>query len=151
MTEEGVDTFLTQAMMPVYKECNEIKGQSQNMEARDCAYLCDITIGRGKKSRQIERFNRAISMGEPYVEMLPGVQADMERGLEDLHGLLLPRVIEVFDGILKDFDLTFAHEELQNDQRDALQEQLLEFVAEAKSKLNGPIATELAKTYMLSD
>ena len=46
--------------------------------------------------------------------------------------------------ILEDFNSTFTVEEMPDPKRDALRSQIQTFVEDARSVINGPLATELA-------
>ena len=83
--------------------------------------------------------------------MLPGVKEEVEKHLDDSLGELLADVTGIFDRVIKDFDSQFTNEEIHDDRRDALQDQLRDFVSKAKPKLNGSIAGELAKAMMQSE
>ena len=93
---------------------------------------------------------RAFAMGEPYAKIADQVQDAMETAFSHYRTALLEKVQDVFDSVVVDFDEMFVVEEVPDSKRDALCQQIQEFVIHANARLDGPIAREFAAATSLS-
>ena len=94
--------------------------------------------------------DRAISRGEPYEKLCDQTKEAVEFELLEGQNELLQNVQDVFDSVVKDFDEMFVVEEIPDPRRDALCQQIQEFVVQANARLNGPIEREFAAATSLS-
>ena len=87
----------------------------------------------------------AISKGEQFSKILPGIEESFENELEKQQPTLVENVQQIFRKVVQDFDSMFVVEELPNPKRDALRQEVQRFVSRAKARIDGRIEFELAK------
>ena len=87
----------------------------------------------------------AISKGEQFSKILPGIEESFENELEKQQPTLVENVQQIFHKVVQDFDSMFVVEESPNPKRDALRQEVQRFVSRAKARIDGPIELELAK------
>lgn len=110
--------------------------------------LKHIQAKRGYKNLHTARctlLEDAISKGEQFSKINPGIKNAIENELETQQPKLVENVQEIFHKVTQDFDSMFVVEELPNPKRDALRLKVQRFVSHAKAQNDGPIEVEFAK------
>lgn len=92
-----------------------------------------------------------MSQGIPFSEIEAGIRNAFHKAFEKKRTRIVREVMKIFDGILKDFDIGFVLEEIPNPERDALRDEMKQFVTASKAKLDKYIAVELARAEGTSD
>ena len=87
----------------------------------------------------------------PFATIFSNVKTAFEEELDRQQPRLLKNVKNVFDMVLKDFDLMFVVDEIPDPQKEKLRLQINNLVEKAKAQLAGPIATEFALATKDSD
>ena len=87
----------------------------------------------------------AISKGEQFSLINPGIEKSFENQLKKQQPKLVESVQKIFDKVVQDFDTMFVMDETPDPQRDALRQEVQRFVSNAKAEINGPIEVEFAK------
>ena len=85
-----------------------------------------------------------MSKGVPFAGFCTNIKKAIEQEIDRQQPEVLRGVQGVFNMILEDFNSTFTVEEIPDPKRDVLRSQIQQFVDDAKSIINGPLATELA-------
>ena len=128
------------------------KSVSLIFPAKFCFVRFAANIHPGKNASISKRvlLEQAFRDGVPYVKMCDSVKDTVVFALFDQQTTLLQNVQDVFDSVVKDFDEMFVVEEIPDPKRNALCQQIQEFVVEANAILNGPIESEFAAATSLS-
>ena len=92
-----------------------------------------------------------IAKGVPFNGMREGVKEAILGDPSLLHEQLSKDVQKIFDNVLHDFDLMFIVEEVPDAKRDALREEMNDFVSKARTTLDGPVAVALGTAMTESD
>ena len=151
ITDED-DSYIMQALLPLYVECNGNTGKYSGFfrQVLLCWIFTEILSGKGSYKVKRTLLKHAIDHGEPYTKLCERVKNAIESELQIKRTALLLNVQDVFDSVINDFDEMFVVEEIPDPRRDALCQQIQEFVLQAKTRLDGPIAREFAAATCLS-
>ncbi|KAL9633273.1 MAG: hypothetical protein Q9164_004797 [Protoblastenia rupestris] len=118
------------------------------MEEDEDGYLMQALIPVYTKCN---RLKDTLSKGVPFAAIFSSVETAFEEELDTQQPRLLENVKNVFDMVLKDFDLMFVVDEIPDPQKEKLRLQINNLVEKAKAQLAGPIATEFALAAKDSD
>ena len=107
--------------------------------------VTDISKGPGVHRARTKVINDAISQGKPFNAITRGIKDTFGVVFATQKSTLIRNATEVFDRILRDFDLNFVVKEIKNPQRDQLRREMSAFVAEAKEEIDQNIMVELSR------
>ena len=103
---------------------------------------------KGYRAGLQARFGTAVSHGEPYSQFLPMLQSSFSSALSQHLDTLRPRVTGLFQSLLSDFNDVYVGSEydITDPVKLAFREEVLQYVVNAKSQLDGPIARDFAES-----
>lgn len=139
---EDSEGFLSKVMSPIYEKCANVTGNCHPIKSNPDIMLMKCS-GKNLHTIRSTLLKDAISKGEPFNTICPGIKGAIEGEIEKRQPSFMKDVQAIFEGVIADFKSLFIIEEKPDPSRDILRSQIEEFVHQAHAKINGPIATEL--------
>ena len=132
-----------EAMLPLYQKLIDIRGNSKHPSCSQ--HAIDVKAGKQVGNLRKAFLKYAIDKGEPFSKYIPILTEYFHKAV-DKEGIALSESLgKVFDNVLHDYDFQFVVEELPDERRDALKEEVKDFVRHAEFQYNELIGKQFAE------